>query len=164
MRIWKNVGACRQDIFCGENGKMAVREDFDKWVQQIITSNVGFQNAAISIFNIKPPFCICIYLVITKFLLFNQQTKIQSVLQTSDLVLFWLDLKVCNILLSLLHKQKIKIGVSLVEIRDQWFIMRLVGWVYLVFLSCLLSSYNIFWIFIFHLLTLRNWPAHVYHM
>ena len=164
MRIWKNVGACRQDIFCGENGKMAVREDFDKWVQQIITSNVGFQNAAISIFNIKPPFCICISFVTTEFLLFNRYHKNLICVTNIRLGTFWLDLKVCNILLSLLHKQKIKIGVSLVEIRDQWFIMRLVGWVSLVFLSCLLSSYNIFWIFIFHLLTLRNWPAHVYHM
>ena len=48
-------------------------EDFDKWVQQIITSNVGnLQNAAVSIFNIKPPFLpqhmICISFVAAKSL------------------------------------------------------------------------------------------------
>ena len=36
--------------------KWLLREDFDKWVQQIITSNVGFQHAAVSIFNIKAAF------------------------------------------------------------------------------------------------------------
>ena len=49
-----------------------VVEDFDKWVQQIITSNVGLQNAAVSIFNIKPPFLpqhmICISFVAAKSL------------------------------------------------------------------------------------------------
>ena len=59
---WKYL---RENLFkyfqlfaCGHflRWKWLLREDFDKWVQQIITSNVGFQHAAVSIFNIKAAF------------------------------------------------------------------------------------------------------------
>ena len=60
--LWKYL---RENLFkyfqlfaCGHflRWKWLLREDFDKWVQQIITSNVGFQHAAVSIFNIKAAF------------------------------------------------------------------------------------------------------------
>ena len=86
-------------------------EDFDKWVQQIITSNVGnLQNAAVSIFNIKPPFLpqhmICISFVAAKSLFLHLNVFQKDLLSETNI-------RICNFWhfpqgLSSIHDCKVK--------------------------------------------------------